>query len=248
MDQNGNNPQILAIYHRFLNFVQLIECPVRNALTIPGRLCNFIASSAVLAAEDLKKHLSWEGLLCHGLSIVQKLHDLIMKILEAQATKPVTLGRPTPCSSTQVPNFHFHASQSHNEDSSEEKHYFSVKATKQAKEVEDDSNLPGDKKELSQVQNIVDDDVQSSSSLSIIQEKDDKELEKDQIVTLPQKRAPKKMVSINENVEIYPIESKEKMKSFERLSSREDENEESKPLKSILKKVGSNVKDDLQCK
>ncbi|KAL3538005.1 hypothetical protein ACH5RR_001371 [Cinchona calisaya] len=189
MDQIAKNPQILVIYHNFLNFIWHVECPVFYALTIPSRLFTFIASSAVLVAQDLKKHLSnWDALFL-VLSIVQRLYDFVMQIVETQATKPVILGSPI----TSTQELDFHASRDHDGNGTKNDHnlqYF-----------------------------VPNEDVHSSSS------------------------GPKKMVNIYENVEMWPnIKSNKKMKSMERLSSREDEIEKSKPLKFILK-VGSNVKD-----
>lgn len=211
MDELKGSPESLGIFRIFINFILPTECFVRDALAIFCRLFIFIASSAVLAAQDLKQHLSLGGFLGHGFYIVQRLHDWIMQTLEAQAMKPVTLGRMPGIAAAQSQhrtstrkdqNLHL---TSHT-NPSEVKDYCPMNAAKQTEPVRYHSSFPRDERELSQLPNGVDDEV--LSSCSSIQKKDGEDMAKDQestvptVVLFPQKRAPKESVSKNENVEI----------------------------------------------
>lgn len=214
MDELKSNPESCGVFSTFINFILPIECFVRDALAIFSRLFIFIASSAVAAAQDLKKHLSLGGFLGHGFYIVQRLHDWIMQTLEAQAMKPVTLGSMPGIAAAQSQ----HQTSTRNDQDlhltshtnpSEVKDYCPMNAAKQTEPVKYNSSFPRDERELSQLPNGVDDEVRSSCSS--IQKKDGEDMAKDQKLTVPtvglfpQIGAPKKSVSKTENVEVYPI-------------------------------------------
>ncbi|KAK7269292.1 hypothetical protein RIF29_22015 [Crotalaria pallida] len=150
------------------------------------------------------------------LGICYKLYHFITKTLASQALKTVTLGH------TQ-----------HDSSSSSASRGSGSKAGKE-EQIETPSEDYGNK-ELQQTQG------DSISSLAGQAEKKDNPSVN--MGSLPQAKPPKKMVSINENVEeIVPSKKKRRSRSFQRSSSQ-DQNEgeeEPKPLRSILK-VGSDL-------
>lgn len=151
-------------------------------LAVFSSLFTFIVGSAVLAAEDLKQHLTLGGFLGYGFYIIQRLHNWIMQTLEAQAMKPVILGRMPGIGSAQSQ----HQTSTRNDQhlrASEENDYCPTKAAKCAELVEYNSSFPRDERELSQLQNSADDRV--LSSCSSILEKDGEEMIKDQKLTVP---------------------------------------------------------------
>lgn len=158
--------------------------------------------------------------------ICYKLYHFITKTLASQALKTVTLGRPTPYTS-----------------SSTAARDCSSKADKVVR-LEDD-----DGKELQPTQCLIGDSTSSPAQQG--EGKNEPCMEGDEMVgedvTPQEAKPPKKMVSINENVEeILPSKKKKKRsKSFQKSRSRgqeEEEEEEPKPGRSILR-VSSDLND-----
>ncbi|CAK9183107.1 unnamed protein product [Ilex paraguariensis] len=219
MDQGENHLQSIGVYQRLVNFmVKSLTAIASRPMTLPYPVRHF-----------------W--LIC------QRFFNFIMLSLATQALKPVTLGHPMPISDA-----------SQNGTPHEDVHFGAMVESEQAiaiqqlvplttfdsknKEVEKDGKeFPLDR------ENGV---VIASSTAQGINDLNANEGKKgeDEVVTVPaiapQTKAPKKMVSINDNVEeIYPSKKK-KTKAIEKLPSMEREKEETKPLKPILK-TGSNV-------
>lgn len=162
-----------------------------------------------------------------SLSCCNKLYNFFMKTLLAYALKPVILGRPLhqnlDCKAQKgTTNETDQMLHSQNQTSSEGKQ--ESKTTTDSSMIENtEGNVNGDRK-------------------------DDHEREVEEEAAMPsvvlEKKAPKKVVSINETVEEIPTSKKKlrRKKSTDKLSSFEIQEDETKPLKSILK-VGSNIGD-----
>lgn len=159
------------------------------------------------------------------LGICERLYNFIIETLASQAQKRVTLGRPmNQVDCTNDPTVH------------------PINVCEQAKNIKESGNStslrsllnydnPKDDKELPRVQTIF--DAGESQEEKVIR------LAK----TTSQAKAPKKMVSINDKVEMIDkiMKKRKKSKSFDRSSSLVSEEDEiNKPLRSILK-VGSDL-------
>ncbi|KAL5566150.1 hypothetical protein UlMin_029314 [Ulmus minor] len=148
--------------------------------------------------------------------ICQKLFNFIMKILSSHAQKTITLGPPT------------------NQKSAEPNHdEVGTKSDHPMAQVEPEK--PNSPKNPNPSDNFI-----SSSFGSAKREEEEADSVPNSAAT--QAKAPRKMVSMNDTVEdIHKIlKKRKKNKSFEKLNSLENDEEETKPLRSILK-VGSNL-------
>lgn len=240
MDQGKNKIQLFGIFNEFLCYIISFGCPVCFSLSICRWLFNLFMDTAARMAGQIymitSLDLSWRN----GLLIVDRLFEHLVQSLAAEATKPVTLGDPMDYSlvntsqSRSNPGYGNHSTTEHvlhSEDSSSH-----VIPKLEEAVVEDDPVLENEESELSQVtseENEGDKIVEEGASGSSME---------------TQNKAPKKMVSINDNVEeIYfskKKKKKNKKKSTEKVpSNKEEVEEEPKPLKSILK-VGSNVNEN----
>ncbi|KAK6804909.1 hypothetical protein RDI58_002693 [Solanum bulbocastanum] len=237
MDQGENKIQLFGILNEFSCYIMSFGCPVCFSLSICRWLFNLFKDTAAEIAGQIymitRLDLSWRN----GFLIVDRLYEFLVQSLAAEATKPVTLGdsmgyslvntsqsRSNPGNGNHSTNEHV----LHSEDSSSR-----VIPKLEEAIVEDDPVLENEESELSQATSeeneggkIVEEEASGSSMET-------------------QNKAPKKMVSINDNVEeIYFSKKKKKKKSTEKVpSNKEEVKEEPKPLKSILK-VGSNVNEN----
>ncbi|KAK3031597.1 hypothetical protein RJ639_035603, partial [Escallonia herrerae] len=158
---------------------------------------------------------------CHGLAIFGKLLGFFMQTFAEQAYKPVTLGG-SPEKSADPPS------------------HQTVHPTEDGMPREDTKQAGNAEKSAAAV-NVVEKDTKE---LSQVQENGEEKGNATANTAAAGARAPKKMVSISDNVEeINTSKKRDKRKAgIEKLPSLESDKEEVKPLKSILK-VGSNVKE-----
>lgn len=240
MDQGENKIQLFGIFNELLYYIMSFGCPVCFSLSICRWLFNLFKDTAAEIAGQIymirSLDLSWRN----GLPIVNKLYEFVVQSLAAEATKPVTLGdsmdyslvntsqsRSNPGNGNHSTNEHV----LHSEDSSSH-----VVPKLEEAVVEDDPVLENIESELSQVTSD-----ENEGDKIVEEEAPGPSME-------TQNKAPKKMVSINDNVEeiYFSKKKKKKKKSTEKVPSiNEQVKEEPKPLKSILK-VGSNVNENLE--
>ncbi|XP_006361877.1 uncharacterized protein [Solanum tuberosum] len=238
MDQGENKIQLFGIFNEYLCYIMSFGCPVCFSLSICRRLFNLFKDTAAEIAGQIymitSLNLSWRN----GFLIVDRLYEFVVQSLADEATKPVTLGdskghslvntsqsRSNPGTGNHSTNEHV----LHSEDSSSR-----VIPKLEEAVVEDDPVLENEESELSQVTS------EENEGDKIVEE----EASGPSMET--QNKAPKKMVSINDNVEeiYFSKKKKKKKKSTEKVpSNKEEVKEEPKPLKSILK-VGSNVNEN----
>lgn len=228
MDQGENKIQLFGIFNELLCYIMSFGCPVCFSLSICQRLFNLFKDTAAELAGQIymitSLDLSWRN----GLPIVNRLYEFVVQSLAAEATKPVTLGDSMDNSlvntsqSRSNPGNGNHSSNElvvHSEDSS------AVPKLEEAV-VEDDPDLKNGESEL---------------SLVISEENEGDEIVEEEAPETSlgtENKAPKKMVSINDNVEeiYFSKKKKKKKKSTEKVPSiKEQVKEEPKPLKSILK-------------
>ncbi|KAI5658960.1 hypothetical protein M9H77_27753 [Catharanthus roseus] len=226
MDQIVTNSQNPGICHRFLSSILPSCCPIGKALDIYSRFYDLISNNARFLAAENRLLRFWRDLVDHGIFILRRIHDSAIEVFVAQATKPVTLGSSieTVPDSSQRGNRNLRMNDqimqlALHQDPSAEKDY--------QLRIIDENQAEGGDREIPQ-------DVNCSPS-SIVEEKG--------IEVQKERRAPKKMVSINENVEIFSTSKKNKRIMSKKWSfAIESQSEESKPLRSILK-VGSKLTD-----
>ncbi|KAK2984093.1 hypothetical protein RJ640_028557, partial [Escallonia rubra] len=195
-----------------------LGCPLCHLMFIGRRFFDFLMRS--LAIEILVP-LSLGCPLCHGSVIFRKLLGFFMQTFAEQAYKPVTLGG-SPEKSADPPSpqtLHSTYDGTPREDTKQ-----AGNAEKSAAAV---NGVEKDTKELSKVQENGEEKGNATANTAATGA-----------------RAPKKMVSISDNVEeINTGKKRDKQKAgIQKLPSWESDKEEAKPLKSILK-VGSNVKE-----
>ncbi|KAK9291807.1 hypothetical protein L1049_019757 [Liquidambar formosana] len=170
-----------------------------------------------------------------SLGICHRLFNFIMKILEAQALKPVTLGPPMHHGLTQLPIL----------DASQNRLGFMCDESMHlmAQETSCEGHDSGDEalEDLAHVNTLRSPSIEEKNDSSADQGKAPQEVEAAPSI-VPQARAPKKSVSINDRAEeiIDTSKKNKRKKAAEKSASMEREKDEPKPLKSILK-VGSNV-------
>ncbi|KAJ8529464.1 hypothetical protein K7X08_036299 [Anisodus acutangulus] len=224
MDQGENKIQLFGMFNEFLCYIMSFGCPVCYSLSICRCLFNLFKDTAAEIAGRIymitSLDLSWRN----GFLIVNRLYEFLVQSLAAEAIKPVTLGDMSQSRSN--PDNENHSSNEHvlhSEDSSSR-----VVPKLEEAVVEDDSVLENGESDLSQ------ETSEENEGDKIVEE----EAPGPSVGT--QNKAPKKMVSINDNVEEIYF-SKKKKKSTEKVPSiKEQIKEELKPLKSILK-VSSNA-------
>lgn len=173
-----------------------------------------------------------------SLGMCHRLFNFIMKSLALQALKKSTLGCPTNHGSAAAPP----SDAIHGEG-----------------ETKSDQMVHPTAQGLENTNTLKNSDSTSSSLGSLLQndqEKDDKEFRPSQGIRdaeraeeeiSAQAKPPKKMVSINDRVEDIRkiMKKRKKSNSFDRSYSLENEEDEQKPLRSILK-VGSNLDDNTE--
>ncbi|KAM3378217.1 hypothetical protein P3S68_010630 [Capsicum galapagoense] len=231
MDPGGNKIQLIGIINEFLCYIMSFGCPVCYSLSICRWLFNLFKDTAAEIAGQVYMIRSLDLSWCSGFFNVNRLYEFVAQSLDAEAIKPVTLGdtsqsRSNPDNGTRASNGRV----LHPEDSSSR-----VVPKLEEAVVEDDAILENGESELSQVTS------EENEGDKIVEE----EAPGPSMET--QNKAPRKMVSINDDVEeIYfsKKKKKKKKKSTEKVPSiKEQVEEEIKPLKSILK-VGSNVNEN----
>lgn len=166
-----------------------------------------------------------------SLGVCHRLLNFIMKILTLQALRKAALGRPA-CrvSSAELLSDAIHGNGGIKSDPMAQAELESGKTNNTSKESDSSISLG------SLPQNDQAEDDKESPPIEVGGDAVKAEEE-----ASAQPRVPKKMVSINDRVEDINITMKKrkKSKSFDRSYSLENEEDEPKPLKSILK-VGSN--------
>ncbi|CAN4111190.1 unnamed protein product [Withania somnifera] len=234
MDQGENKIQLFGIFNEFLCYIMAFGCPVCYSLSICRWLFNLFKDTAAEMAGQLYMITSLELSWRNGFLIVNRLYEFFLQSLAAEATKPVTLGNSMDHSLVNTSQSQSHpgnGNYSSNEHALHPEDSIScVVPELEEAVVEDDSVLKNGESDLSQVTG------EENEGYKIVEE----EIPGPSMGT--QNKAPKKMVSINDNVEeIYFSKKKKKRKLTEKVPSiKEQVKEELKPLKSILK-VGSNV-------
>nr|XP_016454213.1 PREDICTED: uncharacterized protein LOC107778468 [Nicotiana tabacum] len=235
MDKGENKIQLLGICNEFLCYIVSFGCPVCYSLSICRWLFNLFKDTT---AGHVNMITSLDYSWCNGFLIINRLFEFVVQSLVAEAIKPVTLGDSmnyslvkTSQSRANPGNKNSSSNEQilHSEDSASD-----VLPKLEETAVEDDSVLKNGENDLSQQTSEENDD-------EIVEE----EAPGPSIET--QNKAPKKMVSINDNVEEIYFSKQKKMKkkkSTEKVPYiKEQEKEEPKPLKSILK-VGSNANEN----
>ncbi|CAN4108694.1 unnamed protein product [Withania somnifera] len=212
-------------------------CPVCYSLSICRWLFNLFKDTAAEVAGQIYMITSLDLSWLNGFPIINRLYEFALQSLDAEETKPVTLGDSMDYSLVKTSKFGSnpangkHSSNEHALHSEDLSSHVVPKLEEAV--VEDDSVLKNRESDLSQVTS------EENEGDKIVEE----EAPEPSMGT--QNKAPKKMVSINDNVEeIYFSKKKKKKKSTEKVHSiKEQVKEEPKPLKSILK-VGSNVNEN----
>ncbi|XP_009773599.1 uncharacterized protein [Nicotiana sylvestris] len=236
MDKRENKIQLLGIFNEFLCYIMSFGCPVCYSLSICRWLFNLFKDTTAGHVNMITSlDYSWRN----GFLIINRLFEFVVQSLAAEAIKPVTLGDSMNYSL--VKTSQSRAKPGNRNSSSNEQILHSEDSTSdvlpklEETAVEDDSVLKNGENDLSQLTN------EENEGDVIVEE----EAPRPSMET--QNKAPKKMVSINDNVEEIYFSKKKKMKkkkSTENVPSiKEQEKEEPKPLKSILK-VGSNINDN----
>ncbi|XP_058761373.1 uncharacterized protein LOC131634766 [Vicia villosa] len=166
------------------------------------------------------------------LGICHKLYYFITKTLASQALKTVTLGRSTPYNST--------STAPKGSESEANKVVRSETSCNKAEDRDSTSTNIDIAARLAKKANKV---VRSETSCNKAEDRDSTSTNIDVAARLAKKASLRKSVSISDNVEeILPNKrNKKRSKSFQKSSSL-DQEEEPKPLRSILK-VDSDLKD-----
>ncbi|PHT41160.1 hypothetical protein CQW23_20014 [Capsicum baccatum] len=220
MDPGGNEIQLIGIINEFLCYIMSFGCPVCYSLSICRWLFNLFKDTAAEIAGQVYMIWSLDLSWCSGFFNVNRLYEFVAQSLDAESIKPVTLGDTSQSQSngTRASNGHV----LHPEDSSSR-----VVPKLEEAVVEDDATLENGESELSQVTS-----EENEGDKIVEEESPGPSME-------TQNKAPRKMVSINDDVEeIYfsKKKKKKKKKSTEKVPSiKEQVKEEIKPLKSILK-------------
>uniref|UniRef100_A0A803Q024 Uncharacterized protein n=1 Tax=Cannabis sativa TaxID=3483 RepID=A0A803Q024_CANSA len=166
----------------------------------------------------------------HG--ICNRIFHFMMNSLVLQAIKRVTLGHQSPSDAATCDKFGIKSDQIIEGTSGKSR-------TSRARLMLENNNTEDSDKKLSSIQGTkVDKELKNEFKSGVADE-----ITEEGQAALQQKKAPKKMVSINDRVEeIHKIMKKRKRsRSFDKFNSFENgEDDESKPLKSILK-VGSKI-------
>lgn len=184
----------------------------KNQLHSPG-ICNRLLNSfRKRFAETSLKLAIFGSLFSRGLALCRGLSDSIVQHLASQAVKPVILG---PLAQDQRPS---------------QGHQACIESEQASTVLDVSTSLPSLSSNCS-------DFMKDGKELQLIQDLGSTEVVTPESATQA-KGPPKKMVSINDRVEVVRYKSKEKKK---KKATEHEKDEETKPLKSILK-VGSNLK------
>ncbi|KAK4379001.1 hypothetical protein RND71_000863 [Anisodus tanguticus] len=228
MDQGENKIHLFGIFNQFLCYIMSFRCPVCYSLCICRWLFHLFKDTAAEIGGQIYtimcSNFSWRN----GFLIVNRLYEFVVQSLDAEAIKPVTLGDTSQSRSN--PDNGNRSSNEHALNSEDPSCRVVPKLDKAV--AKDDSVIKNGENDLSQV----------TSEENGGDKTAEEEAPGPSMGT--QNKAPKKMVSINDNVEEIYF-SKKKKKSTEKVPSiKEQVKEELKPLKSILKVAGSNVNEN----